>query len=108
MRLSCPCSRSSPHASSIAYNEANRMPHKKHLHNSASFRSNIGLELRVARIRWESKVQSLDWGDMKPVEGRKRVVIEKVQPQVDCRRSPGKRSIGDSLTVTAAVFGDGH
>jgi starch synthase (maltosyl-transferring) len=45
---------------------------------------------------------------MKPVEGRKRVVIEKVQPQVDCGRYPAKRIIGDSVTVTAAVFGDGH
>ena len=45
---------------------------------------------------------------MKPVEGRKRVVIEEVQPQVDCGRYPAKRVLGDALTVTAAVFGDGH
>jgi starch synthase (maltosyl-transferring) len=45
---------------------------------------------------------------MKPVEGRKRVVIEEVQPQVDCGRYPAKRILGDSVTVTAAVFGDGH
>jgi starch synthase (maltosyl-transferring) len=45
---------------------------------------------------------------MKPFEGRKRVVIEEVQPQVDCGRYPAKRTIGDVVTVTAAVFGDGH
>jgi starch synthase (maltosyl-transferring) len=47
-------------------------------------------------------------GDMKPVEGRRRVVIEEVQPQVDCGRYPAKRILGDAITVTAAVFGDGH
>ncbi len=45
---------------------------------------------------------------MKPFEGRKRVVIEAVTPQVDCGRYPAKRIIGDQVTVTAAVFGDGH
>jgi starch synthase (maltosyl-transferring) len=45
---------------------------------------------------------------MKPVEGRKRVIIEEVEPQVDCGRYPAKRILGDSVTVTAAVFGDGH
>ncbi|MDQ2833159.1 MAG: alpha-1,4-glucan--maltose-1-phosphate maltosyltransferase [Acidobacteriota bacterium] len=45
---------------------------------------------------------------MKPVEGRKRVVIEEVQPQVDCGRYPVKRIIGDRIVVSAAVFADGH
>ena len=45
---------------------------------------------------------------MKPVEGRRRVVIEEVQPQVDCGRYPAKRILGDVVHVTAAVFGDGH
>ena len=45
---------------------------------------------------------------MKPVEGRRRVVIEEVQPQVDCGRYPAKRILGDRVTITAAVFGDGH
>jgi starch synthase (maltosyl-transferring) len=45
---------------------------------------------------------------MKPVEGRRRVVIEEVQPQVDCGRYPVKRILGDVVTVTAAIFGDGH
>jgi starch synthase (maltosyl-transferring) len=45
---------------------------------------------------------------MKPVEGRKRVIVEEVQPQVDCGRYPAKRILGDTVTVTVAVFGDGH
>src|SRR6185437_3896284 len=45
---------------------------------------------------------------MKPVEGRKRVIIEEVKPQVDCGRYPAKRTSGDIVTVTAAIFGDGH
>ena len=45
---------------------------------------------------------------MKPVEGRRRVVIEEVQPQVDCGCYPAKRILADAVTVTAAVFGDGH
>jgi starch synthase (maltosyl-transferring) len=45
---------------------------------------------------------------MKPVEGRKRVVIEEIQPQVDCGRYSAKRILGDAVTITAAVFGDGH
>ena len=47
-------------------------------------------------------------GDMKPHEGRKRVIIEEITPQVDCGRYPAKRILRDAVTVTAAVFGDGH
>ncbi len=45
---------------------------------------------------------------MKPKEGRKRVVIEEVKPQIDCGRYPAKRVVGDQVVITAAVFGDGH
>lgn len=45
---------------------------------------------------------------MKPVEGRKRVIIEEVQPQVDCGQCPARRTVNDVVTVTAAVFADGH
>ncbi|SFS21033.1 alpha-1,4-glucan:maltose-1-phosphate maltosyltransferase [Granulicella pectinivorans] len=45
---------------------------------------------------------------MKPVEGRKRVVVEQLSPQVDSGRYPACRILGDTVTVTAAVFGDGH
>ena len=45
---------------------------------------------------------------MKPSEGRSRVVIEDVRPAVDAGRHPACRILGDQLTVTAAVFADGH
>jgi starch synthase (maltosyl-transferring) len=41
-------------------------------------------------------------------DGRQRVVIENVQPVVDCGRFPIKRTIGETVVVTADVFGDGH
>lgn len=45
---------------------------------------------------------------MKPIEGRRRVVIEEVQPQIEGGRYPAKRTLGDEVTVTAAIFSDGH
>lgn len=45
---------------------------------------------------------------MKPTEGRRRVVIEEVQPEVNAGRYPAKRVAGDQLTVQAAIFSDGH
>ncbi len=45
---------------------------------------------------------------MKPTEGRRRVVIEEIQPQVNAGRYSAKRVLGDRVTVTAAIFSDGH
>jgi starch synthase (maltosyl-transferring) len=45
---------------------------------------------------------------MKPTEGRQRIVIEEIQPTVNAGRYPAKRVVGDTVTVTAAIFGDGH
>jgi starch synthase (maltosyl-transferring) len=45
---------------------------------------------------------------MRPVEGRKRVVIEVKGPKVDCGRYPARRFLGDEVQITVAVFGDGH
>ena len=42
------------------------------------------------------------------VEGRKRVVIERVSPEIDCGRFPIKRVAGDTVVVEADVFADGH
>lgn len=41
-------------------------------------------------------------------DGRKRVVIESISPQVDCGRFPAKRTVGDLVRVEADVFTDGH
>ena len=42
------------------------------------------------------------------VEGRRRVVIEKVKPEIDCGRFPVKRIAGEKVRVTADIFADGH
>jgi starch synthase (maltosyl-transferring) len=47
-------------------------------------------------------------GGMKPENGRSRVVIEGVTPQIDGGRFAVKRVIGDQVRVEADVFGDGH
>ncbi len=39
---------------------------------------------------------------------RKRVVIDYVGPQVDCGRFPIKRAVGETITVIAHAFADGH
>jgi len=41
-------------------------------------------------------------------EGRRRVIIEAITPQVDCGRFPAKRTAGDLVRVEADVFTDGH
>ena len=41
-------------------------------------------------------------------DGRRRVVIERVEPQIDCGRFAIKRVVGERVVVEAAVFGDGH
>ncbi|HEX3601095.1 MAG TPA: maltotransferase domain-containing protein, partial [Lacipirellulaceae bacterium] len=40
--------------------------------------------------------------------GRCRVAVESISPQVDCGRFPIKRVVGDSVSVEADLFGDGH
>ncbi len=42
------------------------------------------------------------------VDGRGRVVIERVSPQIDCGRFPIKRVVGEAVVVEADVFADGH
>ncbi|MBA3943080.1 MAG: alpha-1,4-glucan--maltose-1-phosphate maltosyltransferase [Herpetosiphonaceae bacterium] len=41
-------------------------------------------------------------------EGRKRVVIEGVEPEIDCGRFPIKRRVGEQVVVEADAFTDGH
>src|SRR5579875_954014 len=42
------------------------------------------------------------------LDGRKRVVIEGVSPEVDGGRFPAKRTLGDLVRIEADVFTDGH
>ncbi len=46
--------------------------------------------------------------DELPDEGRKRVVIENVKPEIDCGHHPIKRTVGDRVIVEADIFCDGH
>ncbi len=41
-------------------------------------------------------------------DGRQRVVIEGISPEVDGGRFPAKRTIGDQVRVEADIFTDGH
>ena len=41
-------------------------------------------------------------------DGRKRVVIDYVGPQVDCGLFPVKRAVGEAVKVVAHAFADGH
>ena len=45
---------------------------------------------------------------LEPEEGRIRVVIEGVKPEIDGGRFPIKRIIGDKVVVEADIFADGH
>lgn len=44
----------------------------------------------------------------KPEDGRKRVVVESVEPEIDAGRFAIKRIVGDTVQVEADVFADGH
>ena len=43
-----------------------------------------------------------------PEDGRRRVVIEGVAPEIDDGHYPIKRIVGEKVVVTADIFGDGH
>lgn len=43
-----------------------------------------------------------------PEEGRRRVIISNVRPQLDGGRFPIKRVVGESITLEADIFTDGH
>src|SRR5579884_1267347 len=45
---------------------------------------------------------------MERTEGRIRVVIEHVSPEIDGGRFPIKRTVGDTVVVEADIFADGH
>src|SRR5690606_33386584 len=41
-------------------------------------------------------------------DGRRRVVVERVTPEIDGGRFPIKRAVGEVVVVEADVFADGH
>ena len=40
--------------------------------------------------------------------GQRRVVIERLRPEIDAGRFPIKRTVGDAVSVTVDMFADGH
>ncbi len=46
--------------------------------------------------------------DQPQQDGRRRVVIESVSPEIDGGRFPAKRTVGDRVRVEADIFTDGH
>ncbi len=47
-------------------------------------------------------------GERFPAEGRRRVAIERVSPEIDCGRFAVKRVLGEPVVVEADIFADGH
>jgi len=45
---------------------------------------------------------------MSEIKGKARVIIENIQPQVADAHYAGKFTVGESVRVTADIFGDGH
>src|SRR5688500_16356487 len=45
---------------------------------------------------------------MREIKGQARVIIENVRPQVDGGRYLAKFTVGESVRVSADIFGDGH
>jgi starch synthase (maltosyl-transferring) len=45
---------------------------------------------------------------MKNIEGRKRIIIENVNPEIECGKYPIKRISGEKVKVSADIFADGH
>ena len=41
-------------------------------------------------------------------DGRKRIVIEALSPQIDCGRFPINRVAGEEVAVEADIFAEGH
>ncbi len=47
-------------------------------------------------------------GEKSEHDGRRRVVIENVKPEIDGGAFPAKRALGETVEVTADIFSDGH
>jgi starch synthase (maltosyl-transferring) len=76
-----------------------------------STRSNHGTIRNVARAPVKRRLERPPV--LPPIQpdrpdGRRRVVIEAVTPEIDAGEFPAKRSLGERVTVEADVFADGH
>src|ERR1700758_3211127 len=43
-----------------------------------------------------------------PIDGRQRVMVARVSPEIECGRFAIKRVVGETVIVEADVFADGH
>jgi starch synthase (maltosyl-transferring) len=50
----------------------------------------------------------LGWIAMPALSGRRRVVVERLAPEIDAGRFPIKRTVGESVDVVAWIHADGH
>jgi starch synthase (maltosyl-transferring) len=67
------------------------------------------LSQRVADLDSKAGVQTKAQPRPSPLpEGRRRVAIERLSPEIDCGRFAIKRVVGESVVVEADVFADGH
>ncbi len=57
----------------------------------------------------EKEAKKISKGSLSRIqEGRPRVVIEGVKPEIDAGRFPIKRTVGEKVIVEADIFADGH
>ena len=61
-----------------------------------------------ARVRAANRKTAGDVPLPKTTEPPPRIQIQAVRPQIDCGRYPVKRTVGDSVAVSARIFRDGH
>ena len=71
------------------------------------------METGETRVPDTADTRVLDTGkipllEVAKTDGRARVVIEGVKPEVDAGRFPVKRSVGEEVQVDAGIFCDGH
>lgn len=59
-------------------------------------------------VRTESREKQALWRPPDEQADGRRLVIEHIDPQVDCGRFPIKRVVGESVVVEADIFADGH
>jgi starch synthase (maltosyl-transferring) len=64
--------------------------------------------IRDSRFGNRSEEASAQIAGPRDERGRRRVVIERVWPEIDAGRFPIKRTVGEQVTVSADVFADGH
>src|ERR1700756_3852578 len=60
------------------------------------------------RGRPEERRKWMRRGEQAPPVHTTRVVVEHIRPEIDGGRFPIKRTVGESVDVTATIFADGH